>query len=336
MEVRVLSPKVRERRPSRRAAPEPSTSIEAVLRAGIGRFGRCALRCARAMAVSRPIAVRVFLEVFSGSERFSAKMKQSGYWVLPWDITKGDSYDLRGPAHRSLLRGWILSRAIIAMHVSTPCGTWSTARSVRPGPRPLRSDLHPLGLPGLTEGEQERIRIGSSLMQLSASLLQVCAFMQVPCTLENPSHSRLWIAPPIKLLLHRQRIASVVSDFGAWGTRWQKRTNILGFHIDLSSMSVTCSNACGRCDFTSKPHVRLVGKTSTSKFRTRTPTSWPWRGHWCLIGESCFRGSINCQCYQVCKKRLRHAITTLEILRYIGVELRYLVRLPRSWPSSAA
>ncbi|MFM7986401.1 MAG: hypothetical protein ACKPKO_44525, partial [Candidatus Fonsibacter sp.] len=56
----------------------------------------------------------------------------------------------------------------------TPCETFSAARYIRPGPRPLRSLEYPYGLPkgALTPSQIEQVRMGTYFAFQTANILR--------------------------------------------------------------------------------------------------------------------------------------------------------------------
>eukprot|EP00973_Karenia_brevis_P062803 8732582-Karenia_brevis.AAC.1 len=57
--------------------------------------------------------------------------------------------DLTRRKMQQLVRTAVRSNLIWAVHIATPCASFSRARDRRPGPPPLRSNEHPYGLPNL-------------------------------------------------------------------------------------------------------------------------------------------------------------------------------------------
>ncbi|CAK0855346.1 unnamed protein product [Prorocentrum cordatum] len=108
-----------------------------------------------------------------GSGNFSRawrrRQRALGDAIFEWDIRWGDEYDLTRQRAQRLVRGWVNNGLIAAVWLGTPCHSWSRARDIRPGPPPLRSDLHVMGLPDLAPRDAEKVRIGNALMKFSAS-----------------------------------------------------------------------------------------------------------------------------------------------------------------------
>ena len=151
-------------------------------------------------------------------------MARRGYHILAWDILHGEVYDLLNAKNRSLLRGWVLSRAILAVHLGTPCNSWPRAGDRPGGPPPLRSNVEIWGLPYRRPGDQVSIHIGNVTTRFTASFLFACRHMRVPASIENPATSRLWIAPPILRSLAASNVSVQVTDFCQWGASWMKAT----------------------------------------------------------------------------------------------------------------
>eukprot|EP00959_Pyramimonas_sp_CCMP1952_P394197 8259759-Pyramimonas_sp.AAC.1 len=61
-------------------------------------------------------------------------MARKGYHVLAWDIKHGPLFELRDVSRQRLIRGWIQAGLILGVHLGTPCGSWSRARDIQPGP----------------------------------------------------------------------------------------------------------------------------------------------------------------------------------------------------------
>ena len=133
------------------------------------------------------IPQRIFLEIFSGHGGLSRAMVRLGYRVVEWDVRHGSAYDLLNVRNQRLLRGWVLSGAVAAAHLGTPCTSWSRARDRPGGPPRLRSDEHLWGLPGLVAGDQVAVHTGNVTFRFSGSMLQCCRHMRVPVAVENPA-----------------------------------------------------------------------------------------------------------------------------------------------------
>eukprot|EP00959_Pyramimonas_sp_CCMP1952_P160871 3364189-Pyramimonas_sp.AAC.1 len=95
------------------------------------------------------------------------------------------------------MRGWIIGRAVLGMHFGAPCASWPRARDAPPGPPPLISNEHVMGLSGLSEKDQSKVDVGDVLMSFTVSCLHVCRRMRMSGSMENPDTSRICLAPAV-------------------------------------------------------------------------------------------------------------------------------------------
>ena len=70
--------------------------------------------------------------------------------------------------------------------VTPPCNTFSRARCVQPGPRPLRSRLYPLGFPWLSDSHRALVEHGNQLVSFSFSVCTAALQNSIPFLLEHP------------------------------------------------------------------------------------------------------------------------------------------------------
>lgn len=90
---------------------------------------------------------------------------------------------------------------LLHVHFAPSCGTASRAREKAPGPPPLRSDLHPNGLPHLSE--QNRVRVQAANNSYIA-MLKVAKFvisLNISISIENPKNSLFWQCTFVKEFL---------------------------------------------------------------------------------------------------------------------------------------
>ena len=140
--------------------------------------------------MNRPIA----LEIFSGSGHFSKSWRMSSLLndvpIFELDIKHGCAFDLSKKHLRALVAGWIKSGLICAVWLGTPCSSWTMARRGKPGgvggPPPLRSREHFMGLPGLSDKDNDRVALGNCLMQFSSYMLRLCHAGGIFAVMENP------------------------------------------------------------------------------------------------------------------------------------------------------
>ena len=108
--------------------------------------------------------------------------------------------DLVKPLSQKLVFDLIRSRRLAAVHLAPPCGTSSAARRIDAGPgspQPLRSALHPDGLPGLSFFNRQRVATANKLYRFSAEVILACQANGVLWSLENPESSLFWLTSPM-------------------------------------------------------------------------------------------------------------------------------------------
>ena len=261
----------------------PTSQRSTQTSAGRRHVGRTKARKSRVYPALDPqlsLTCRVFIEIFSGCERLAkAVARVTGWMVLVWDISLGVDYDLMAPANRRKLLEWVRCGWVVGFHLGTPCESFSRARDVPPGPPPLRSDTMPLGLPDLSARDQAKVIVGNTLMRFTAAIMRLAVKFKIPCSLENPARSRLWLCPPIKFLLRQRCAMWSVTHFCGWGTAWKKATGFLSLHLDLHRVNaVQCKGSKrGICLFSGKPHVQLHGQAENGQWMTRLAQPYPLR-----------------------------------------------------------
>ena len=136
------------------------------------------------------------IEVFAGTARVTASLRQLGlrnsFGVDKLRIRNCvaplATVDLCTPRGAELLWQWLELPYVIGIWIAPPCGSASRARAIplkkrvgrsgkssiwgQHGPRPLRSDACPNGLPNLTVSEMSRISISNKLYFLTAELVR--------------------------------------------------------------------------------------------------------------------------------------------------------------------
>ena len=87
------------------------------------------------------------IEIFSGCGRWAASMRSRGYDVIEVDRRHG--FDLLKSTGRNLLLQFLRDGFVDAVHVATPCSSFSRARERGGGPTASRSDVFPSAPPAL-------------------------------------------------------------------------------------------------------------------------------------------------------------------------------------------
>lgn len=214
------------------------------------------------------------LEVFSGCGRLSKACQHLGLPMFPIDIIHGDGDDVLKPNVRNHIFSLVRQKRVTFVWIGMPCTTFSIARRHDGlGPGPLRSDSYPMGLPGLSEKDNRKLRQGNALLYFTFELIQLCQRVGVPWALENPDSSRCWITP--KLLQLASVSHKVTLDFCQYNEPWRKRTTIMYSGWDASSLRKLCKGHGNFCSRTGKAHLSLKGVSPSGQFWTLVAQPYP-------------------------------------------------------------
>ena len=218
------------------------------------------------------------IELFSGCAALSKACAAQGFRALAYDIDYNPGCDLTDPAvFRDLLAFIKDNQSRIAMiWVGTPCSSGSRARKPDGGPRPLRDDgAFLMGFDFLNPTEHQKVLVGNQLMRLSAEVAQLCFALGIPFVIENPLSSRIWLAKPF------QQLISLGANFGrtdfcGFKTPWEKSTGFLHWNFEkLTHVFRLCIPSHGRCSFSGRRHVALVGQDEHGVWLTRRAQPYP-------------------------------------------------------------
>ena len=144
-------------------------------------------------------------------------------------------------------------------------------------PQPLRSSSKPMGLPNLSDKDNEKLRIGNLLFHFTMRACMYLCKSGKLATIENPQISILWCCQRTRELQNLGGI--VVIHYCAFGERWKKATSLLHLNFPLlqTMSSYKCQGKHGICSHTNKPHLVLSGVSSSGCFWSRIAQSYPRR-----------------------------------------------------------
>ena len=149
------------------------------------------------------------IEVFAGTGRVTACLKQFGMTsAFGTDHVRNKQAmapiaiaDLTKKAGVELLMQWLSDKRVLGLFLAPPRGSASRARAIplkrkRPGdppaPKPLRSDQHPNGIPGLGLTDREKISRANKLYFLTKELVSWANREGCLICIENPQFSFFW------------------------------------------------------------------------------------------------------------------------------------------------
>jgi len=134
--------------------------------------------------------------------------------------------------------------AFDALGVATPCETFSPLRENPPGPRPVRSMEHPLGMLSeefnLTQSEIKQVKEGNSLIGASQEAIEGFLDLKLPFWWENPDHGDdkvdMWKTPMAADILRRDEVHLAALDQCVFGAETTKPTIFAYANMDLSTI----------------------------------------------------------------------------------------------------
>ena len=161
----------------------------------------------RPVDFSKPCDQMLVVELFAGTATPSSSLRKAGFQVLAVDKSSGRNpsvklveLDVTTVNGQTVLLQTLLSANIAYFHGAPPCGTASKARD-KPLPsymehikaEPLRSELHPLGLPSLQGLDWTRTQAANHLYAFTLLCTFVMVLRGAIVSVENPSSSYLWL-----------------------------------------------------------------------------------------------------------------------------------------------
>lgn len=192
-----------------------------------------------------------FLDLFSGEKGVASEIfRQSGFWVLTFDIIYGANQDL---GDRKLRRK--LER-LLELQCFHGCGSAPVCRSFSVAVTPaIRTKAHPYGLEDVSEKVKKSIQDGNDTAVWLLKLLLICLKSNTRFWLENPSLSWLFRLPIFLEFLdkHKGQLGFWIADYCRYGKRWRKRTKFLTDTCikDIKTLCLGC-----------KSHVKLRGRSA--------------------------------------------------------------------------
>ena len=228
----------------------------------------------------------VVIEIFCGSSRVTACLKllglQSSFGV-DHNVNKAtataNELDLTLKEHQDVLFLWMKSPLVVGIFIAPPCGTCSLARNIQlrnpqgkpiQGPRPLRSALHPQGLPNLTKTENARVSAANKLYEFVATLILFAHERGLIAVVENPRSSLFWLTRFWKSVSHLMRYtAHQACAYQGCRPKWA----VLAWNHSVFS------SICKTCPGESPQHFHkpwgLMPSSEGLRFSTSEETAYP-------------------------------------------------------------
>lgn len=232
-------------------------------------------------------------------ERFSKGYGNEEIECEEWDICRGPHHDLLDEKVQQQLLERIRSGEFFAVLLPPPCASWSRAPwANRWGPRPLRTALHPWGLPWLEGEKLRKVASSNAMIRLCLQVLEEALKQNMGGLLEHPENlgsvrsrpsatvrpASIWELPEVRRFQQGRvfTVAFYQCRFGApsrkptrlltnlerlrsWGWTTWPRLNQRGCY--LGPLPVECS--CGRT------HQGLIKRSAEDAFATTEAAAYP-------------------------------------------------------------
>lgn len=231
------------------------------------------------------------IEIFAGTARVTASLRQCGlrnsFGVdklrIRTCIAPLATVDLCTHRGEELLLQWLELPYVIGIWIAPPCGSASRARAIplkkragrngkrsiwgQHGPRPLRSDDCPNGLPNLTDSEMSRISISNQLYFLTAKLVRWATEHGVIFVVENPQFSLFWATTFWTEVAHLAMYS--VFHTCQYGRIRKKKTMFAFDAVEFGAISAKCPGQKSR-----HKHAPWGIKSHTSTFATADESAY--------------------------------------------------------------
>ena len=226
-----------------------------------------------------------FLEICAGSARVTSCLQHLGLkssFGVDHKRQKNAGRllvaDLTSEEGQALCWKWIRSPSCIGIFVAPPCGTCSRARGIPvklksgktiPGPKPLRSDEFPDGLPSLSGTSLLRVAAANALYKFITDICLYCLNADLTVCIENPRSSIYWrtsFFQPLAGLL-----TFTIHQACAYGSERPKWTALAHNTSTLKNLNLTCPGV-------SNNHKhRPWGLVNSQTFSTAEETAYPMK-----------------------------------------------------------
>ena len=191
------------------------------------------------------MGVRPRCHLFAGKRRtgdLSEFLRALGWATCAVDTEQKPSTDLLDHHVRQLILEDIALDMFDAIHLGTPCSTFSELRQRPGGPRPLRSFERIQGLDNLRPSEKKALKEGNAHADFSADVLLACRRAGIPFTMENPQPRSdqdvsIFAMPRIAKMVKEPGCKFVDFDQCMFDSPATKPTRILSWRVDLAHVA---------------------------------------------------------------------------------------------------
>jgi hypothetical protein len=221
---------------------------------------------------------RQAVELFSGCAGFSKTLSEIGITCQAWDIIDSPHGDILLTRNRKTLEAMLRSGSVLLLFAGLPCRSWSIARKHDGvGPPPLRDDHRFLwGLPNLNETDQVKGLLGDQLWLVTFRLICLAASLGLPCIIENPKSSRVWMPKQMGDLMRRSCARFAEAHCCQYQKPWKKLTFFVCINMPQLPESLKMrTGSAGFCSASLQPHLPLQGRDASGNWWTRRAQAYP-------------------------------------------------------------
>ena len=191
-------------------------------------------------------------------------------------VLPGDRQDLSQPANCEFWMARLVQGQVLAIFARPPCETWSGSLDGG-GPRPLRGELWPWGLPLLRDGERERVLLANTLLAVTFRFAFATQASGAAMVIEHPAFPprnaaknppSIWCLPLCQALLQQPGVDLHAVDQGTLGPEVCKPTSLLSVHVpDLGRLIGTSASRPGDQCPRGLPELLVGGILAQSRLR---------------------------------------------------------------------
>ena len=221
---------------------------------------------------------QVFLELFCGSGAIARQLRRQGFGVVCLDLCRSELEDLSHPTVLRVLHGWLSSGVVLGVWLGTPCIMWSVAHTTPV----VRTRKFLYGVPGLAGKHKHAVLAGNATAKASADIIGACAQAHIPCFLENPQSSILFLAPCIHKLRQHPACQEFVLHYCQYGAPWRKATKVCTWFSTSAGPQKRCAGPRPLCSRAQQRHIALSGSSPQGVPWTRIAEPYPLQ--WAKLG----------------------------------------------------
>jgi hypothetical protein len=212
---------------------------------------------------------KLVLHLFSGRRRpgdiqhwYELLADSQALYVLSLDIALSTEHgDL---TKRATIERWLALVAtgrVLAIYAGPPCESWSAARynalpdrATNTLPRPIRSDVEPWGITGITPAERRQVTAANALLEAALLFASAAARHGATMVLEHPrapawrtDAPTIWNLPEVRELVSHPSSTLVHLDQCTAGARSQKPTTLLAINLPELARQIRAFEGGGFC-----------------------------------------------------------------------------------------